>query len=522
MPAAPRPFEERYLAGELAPFFDLPPGDIASAISRRLERPREEVAAALLGEARRLGAPEGVSAALARLAHPRSRVVVTGQQPGLLLGPAYTLSKALSAIALARELDSEEAPVVPVFWVASQDHDTAEVDQTFLLGSDEVLRRLTIELPDGVPSGRIPFDPNWIAQICRDLAGAAAKREYLDEIQALVAEAAGRAESYADFFSALLYRLLGNEGLIVLDPSRPALAPFFREILERELEEPIFSVAAINDAAVRLRELGFEPQLGRGREATNLFIEVETDALPRRELLRFDGSDFHTATRSYSRQELADLLCQEPGRITPAAGLRPVAQDAVLPTAALVVGPGELRYLAQLRGVYQAHGVPMPLVWPRAAAVVLEPPVRRILEKFGLSFERYASSPEEALEQVLLERHGHADSFATALQRLEEEAAVLRRHVAAIDPTLEGTVDRSRARVEQTIELLRDKAAKALARQDETTSRQFDRLAIQLFPSGVPQERCLGPFSFFLKFGVGPMMDLYRTIGASGLFLLEP
>lgn len=522
MPAASRPFVERYLAGELAPFFELRPGDTDTALARRLERPRGALADALRREAERLGAPEPVLGALERLAHPESRVVVTGQQPGLLLGPAYTLSKALSAVALARDLDSEEAPVIPIFWVAAQDHDTEEIDHAHLLDGQESLHRLELELPVDVPSGSLPLRSEWTRMICEGLQRAAGRKEYLQEALELVTTSAATADSYADLCSALLYRLLGRDGLIILDPTRPGLAPLFGEILERELEDPLVSVAAINDAAGELRKLGLEPQLGRGREATNLFIEEVDEGLPRRQLLRYDGRGFHTSRRSYSVVELKTLLCEEPGRLSPAAGLRPVTQDAVLPTVAFVAGPGELRYLAQLRGVYAHHDVPMPLIWPRASAVVLEPPTKRILQRYGLDYPAYAAAREEALERALLERNGHAESFEAALVRLDAEAEELRRHVESIDPTLQGTVERSRVRVEQAIELLREKAVAALARQDDTTRRQFERLEAQLFPGGVPQERSLSPFSFFLKFGVGPMMSLYRSIGASGEHLLEP
>ena len=491
-------------------------------MARRAERPRQALAETLGLEAERLAAPPQVARALERLAQPNSRVVVTGQQPGLLLGPAFTLSKALSAIALAAELDREEEPVVPVFWVASQDHDTEEVDHTFLLDENEELLRLDLELPAQVPFGRIPFDAAWTPRICEFLQRASVRPEHLEGVLELVTRAAAVADTYADFCSALLYALLGQRGIVVLDPSRPGIAPFFCELLERELADPLASSARINEAAEELKRLGIEPQLGRASDATNLFVEEETGGLPRRELLRFDGKLFHTSANSYSRTQLSAMLCDEPGRLTPAAGLRPVTQDALLPTAAFVVGPGELRYLAQLRGVYEHHEVEMPLVWPRASVVVLEPPVRRILDRYGLTFGEYAAAPHEVLERVLLERHGHARSFAAALERLEVETGELRRHVAAIDPTLEGTVERSRARFEQTIELLREKSARALLRQDETTRRQFARLSAQLFPAGNPQERCLTPFSFFLKFGLGPMMSLYETVGAGGEHLLEP
>lgn len=521
--AANQPFVARYLAGEMAAFFELKPGDMAAALGRPLDRPRSALASALQAEAERLRAPTAVSTALARLAHPESRVVVTGQQPGLLLGPAYSLSKAMSAIRLAAALDSEEAPVVPVFWVASQDHDTAEVDHANLLDGEEELHRIEVRLAEGVPSGRAPLRREWRSAVIDSLQGVGGRPEFVRRVCSLVDESAQSAETFADWFVGLLYQLLGDDGLIVLDPARPGLAPFFGRVLERELSEPTATVEAIVSAGEELRGLGLEPQLGRGRQATNLFLEEPgEDGLPRRQLLRYDGRSFATPESEYSAAELRAVLKDEPWRLTPAAGLRPVCQDSVLPTAAFVVGPGELRYLAQLRGVYAHHGVPMPLVHPRASAVVLEPPTRRILSRYGLDYASYAEGREGLLRRILLERGGHGEAFGQALRRLSSESEELLGHVAAIDPTLIGAVERGRRRFEGTIELLRDKAGAALVREDGITRRQFGRLEAHLFPGGEPQERYLSPFSFFLKFGVRPMMSLYRSMAASGEHLLEP
>lgn len=522
VPAADPPFLTRYVEGELDAFFQLRPGDLDGALALQLSRPRVALVEALAEEAKRLSAPPASKVSLERLAQPQSRVVVTGQQPGLLLGPAYTLSKALSAIKLAARLDREDAPVIPLFWAAGQDHDTGEVDHAYLLDGDEEIRRLVLPLPAEVPSGRMPFPAEWGDSLREQLRALRARPEHAAEIDELIAASVSDARSFADLFGSLLYRLLGQTGLLVLDPTRPQLAALFRDVLRRELMDPLASTRSITEAGQGLRRLGFDPQLGRGKDATNLFIEEDEGGLPRRRLLRFDGRSFHSPTRRYERGELESLLCEQPWRITPAAGLRPVTQDAVLPSAAFVVGPGELRYLAQLRGVYEQHDVEMPLAWPRASSVVLEPPVRRILAGYRLGYQEYARDRGGALERVLLERHGHAQAFERSLLRLESESAELLQSVSGIDVTLRGTVERSRERIERTMTLLRGKTAAALERRDDISRRQFGRLEVQLFPGGVAQERRLSPFSFFLKFGVGPMMRLYLGMGESGEHLLEP
>ncbi|HEX7022251.1 MAG TPA: bacillithiol biosynthesis BshC [Trueperaceae bacterium] len=538
LPPGTDDFARLYLTGELKDFFPLPPGDTDAALGITRPEGRTELCRGLRAHAERLGAPLPVLEAIERLAQPRSRAVVTGQQTGLLLGPSYTLSKAVSAIGLARRLDTQERPVVPVFWMASQDHDTHEIDYAYLLDESEHLARLELPLPSGVPAGRIPLQGAWLEHIASEIGGLDFPREHRAEVLELLRRTAGRARTFADWFAALLYELLGSEGLIVLDPLEPGIAPLFAPVLAGELRRPLASSKAVNEAGARLRALGLDPQLGRGEDATNLFLEErgtteqgsgiggrgtierefgrDADEGPQRQLLRTDGNTFWSEARSYGADELLDILASEPARLTPAAGLRPITQDAVLPTAVTVVGPGELRYFAQLGGVYQLFDVAMPLIWPRTQVTVLEPPVRRMLDKFGLSYAELAHDFGGCRDRILLELSGHGESFRETLAALQASCAALLQDVRAIDPTLAGSVERGEAHIGRTLAILQNKSAAALARQESTYARQWRRLERHLFPEGTPQERLISPFSFFLKFGITPVLRAFLELPPSG------
>ena len=509
-------FATRYTSGELQPFYQLPPGATNAALE--LPRPvdRVRLAQALRAYAERLSAPKQVFAALEQLEHPESRAVVTGQQAGLLLGPVFTLSKAVTAINLAKQLSTEVKPVVPIFWVASQDADTDEVDHAYILDLNEELLRLELPLPNHVPAGRIPLRDSWVREVFAALQSVEANSACREETLTLLERAARRAHTFADWFAALLYDLLGEQGLVVINPLEPEVAPLFAEVIRHELAAPLASSLAINTAAQALAALGETPQLGRGESATNLFIEEHEGDGSARRLLRFDGRQFHTETRRYDRQELEALLAKEPARITPAAGFRPITQDAALPTAVTVVGPGELRYFAQLRGVYEHHGVPMPLIWPRATVTILEPPVVRIMTKFDLTLPELLRDFDATRQDVLLRLHGHADGFDTALQALEQSMQRLTEHVRGIDPTLERTVARAEERIVGTIGTLKFKSGRALSTHDDIYNRQFDRLKAHLLPNGTPQERVLSPVSFFMKFGPRTFTKLLLELSPQG------
>lgn len=517
--AAPIPslgFTDRYRRGDLDGLFELPPGDLGAALAVERHADRAALAAAMRSHAERWGAPEAVHDMLERLEQPGSIVVATGQQTGLLLGPTYSLSKAIGAIQLARRIDTPDRPAVPVFWLASQDHDGAEIDHAYLLDGEERLHRAKVTLPADMPAGRVPMHESMMAAVTETFDAMRPQPPCRAPVEALLRDTAARARGYADWFAGIMYRLLGSQGLLLFDPMDPAAAPLLRAPLERELARPEAGPATINEAARRLRALGLEPQLGRAADATNLFLEVDGAAGPRRVLLRYDGKDFRAEGERLSVADVRERLRQDPASLTPAAGLRPIVQDSVFPTAVNVLGPGELRYVAQLRGVYRLHDLPMPLAWPRPSATILEPPVARMLGRYDLDALAFQRDPAGCLERVILERSGHGTRFRQAADELERLFATLLTEVDGIDPTLQGTVQRGRRHLDLTLERLRGKTARALAQHDAITRGQFDRLGDHLLPLHQPAERVLSPFSHMLKFGIRPVLDLMLGLEAEG------
>lgn len=519
MPSQQQPTSDlnaAYLSGALSDFFSLAPADVDGALAQPRSADRPALVAALRRYARRFGAGKAVELNLEKLEHPESRVVVTGQQTGLLLGPVFTLSKAFAAINLARRLDTQERPVVPVFWLASQDHDGAEIDHTYLLDASETLKRVAVTLPEGVPAGRIPMTAEYLDAAVAAVAALTPEARCRAMVTRLLQTTARQSDSFADWFAAQLYALLGETGLVLVDPLQSDIAPLFGRVLRREIEEPSVTPSAINESGRALRDLGFEPQLGRGSDATNLFIELREGELPRRVLLRFDGRAFSAEGHRFSREQLLELLAADPTIITPAAGLRPVTQDELLPTAVFVLGPGELKYVAQLSGVYKFHQVAMPLAWPRARVSVVEPAAARLLDGLALTAAEFKQRGAALLEEMLLEQHGHAGRFNKTTAEVESLFEQLLADVAGIDPTLKGTVARGHRHLAITLDKLRSKSAAALGRRDSELKRRFERLAAHLLPLGQDAERVLSPYSHILKFGARPLLDRFAEMEPGG------
>ncbi|GAA5503445.1 putative cysteine ligase BshC [Deinococcus xinjiangensis] len=503
----PKNVAAEYRAGRMSEFLRLPYGALEQAQTElRPDLDRVALAGALREYHRDLGTlDKNTEAALQKLEHPASRVVVTGQQAGALTGPAYSVHKGAGAALLARQLDSEAAPVVAIYWVASQDHDAAEVASTTLLDMSEQLHHLVLDVPEGVPIGRVPWQAGWTAQVLELLDSFDAPTEYGALVRARVEKAVQGGGSYADVFARLIHGLLSEAGLVVLDPLHPALARLMAPALARELENPLASSERIEDAAERLGAQGFVPQLRRPQGATNLFIE-ENDG--QRRLLRFDGKTFSTPTQHYSKDELLALLERDPSRLTPAAGLRPIIQDTLLPTLAFVVGPGEIAYGAQLAEVYPLHGLQQPLLWPRLSVTWLEPNVARLLKRLGTTAAQVQADPAGVLGRSLAAERGSSALTAERLAAVNAQLDALTGEIAGLDPTLVGAAERTRQRTGARLAHLQKLAAHALARAENDRTGQLTRLQKHLLPNGVPQEREMNFLTYLLKHGETPLRQL--------------
>ena len=508
---------EAYRSGELSDFHRL----ASDAFQSALETPHSSDRAALTGAVeaylKSVNAPKASLEMAVQLGHPDSRVVMTGQQAGLLLGPVYTVSKAVTAILLARSLSTEARPVVPMFWVASQDHDADEVRSTALLDMNENLHRLSLELPQNKAIGRIALQPEWLAQTLKTLRSFAAPDDFKIPVLESVERCFRDSATYSEWFARLLLELLGREGLIVIDPMHPTMAGLFVSHIKRELQNPLTSSVSIEAAAVKLEGLGFSAQLRRTGNATNLFLEGDDGE---RRLLKFDGKTFSTGADQYTQAQLEAILGSNPRRITPAAGVRPVIADATFPVAVNVLGPGELAYHLELGGVYDMHSVPQPLMHLRMSVTVIEPPVQRILKKYDLSAAEFVAHGRAVLEAKLLAGTSAAVAFKETLKQLETNFATLHQNLSPFEEGLGKALGRTEGSFRFNLERLERKLGASLLRAEDTASGQFTRLETHLLPAGVPQERTVSFLEFQMKFGHVPL-EQFLQLEPTGAHWLE-
>ena len=469
--------------------------------TRAHERQRQPLVALLHAQQAGRGAPAAAVAATGRLADPKAVAVVTGQQAGLFGGPLYTILKALTAIRLADEVrDKYGVPTVPVFWVDAEDHDWAEVNQCGVLDAEGARHTIVIEdepPPSGYSVARVRLGPS-IEQSIDALAAALPATEFTPDLLTQLRAAYQPGRGMAEAFARWIETLLGPRGLVVYDASDPAAKPLVAELFARELEEAPRTARLATEAGQALQAAGYHAQVTPQPDSTALF-STRNGRLP----IRVAGGGLSVGDAAESRATLAARARQQPQEFSPNVLLRPVVQDAIFPTVSYVGGPSEVAYLAQLRGVYASFGIPMPLVYPRASATVVDSNAGRFVSRGDVPFEALQPQDEAALNALLeaaLPRE--VESAVNEVQQaLEQRMDVLARAVTAVDATLEGAARSTLGRMQDDVKKLQGKILQAAKRKDDTLRRQFTNARSQAFPGGEPQERVVSLVSFLNKYG---------------------
>src|SRR5262249_46411451 len=388
----------------VAPFFAGDPSDRAAwadAIARTQahDRRRDAIAGVLANQQERRQTPAAARRAAGLLADRKTVAIVTGQQAGLFGGPIFTLLKALTALKLAGQVSRDhQTPAVAVFWIDAEDHDWEEIRSCTVY--DGSLTPRTVSLP-----GRPGAEPAPIATVQLDAAVLGA----LDELERLLPVTdfrswlmGGLHRAYApglgiaDAFGRWLEQVLGERGLVVYDSSDAASKPLVSEVFSKELSMP--------GQTVRLAALAGSDLVARGYHAQ---VHAQDDSLALfhledgRRVIRQQDSRFVVGDRQYPAAALVEQASTRPSGFSPNVLLRPIVQDTIFPTICYVAGPNELAYLGQLRGVYRHFGVPMPLMYPRATATLLDSASVRFLNKYKLPLEALQPQDEAALNELL-------------------------------------------------------------------------------------------------------------------------
>jgi uncharacterized protein YllA (UPF0747 family) len=404
--------------------------------------------------------------------------VITGQQAQLFAGPNYTIFKTLTAIKLARALDAAGVPAVPVFWVAAEDHDHQEIATAFQLDKDSRIstNRVSLANTESFPAGWLTLGDDVSAAV-KGCLSSLPDSEFRTPLRELLESSYKPGRSPVEAFSTMLEKLFEGKGLVLANPLRPEL----RGLAQHTLTEAVRRNSEIRQAALArsraLTEAGYHEQVKVDGNFTGLF-----------------------AYRDRSRQPLRPHELREDLNLSANVLLRPAMQDSMFPTVAYVGGPAEVAYFAQAGAVYEALGRPVPPVFPRISATILESRISRALGKYGIEFVDVFRS-RDLLRQKAVASVQSVDIFDTVRDQIRAQLDQLGPALNAVDTTLLGALDTSRQKILHQVEALKTKFVNAETRRNETLERQIESIMNSIYPDKKLQERVINVSSFLVRYG---------------------
>jgi len=442
--------------------------------------------------------------------------VVSGQQAGLFSGPLYTIYKALSAVKLAGCLTQRKTKAVPVFWIATEDHDFAEVAKAEFIGRDCKLTKVEVS-PDihqeGQPVGRVVIDSS-IDGVVERLLELLPSSEFTPELESLMRDAWRPSRSYGEAFARMMTLLLGRYGLVLLDPLDPRL---------KALAAPLYATAALRAHEIataievrsrKLIEAGYHAQVTPSENSFPLFIHDASGA--RHALTRTSEGKYSTkdTEEAYTVEQLSNLALAHPEQFSPNVTLRAVVQDYLLPTIAYYGGAAEVAYFAQTAEVYRLLERPITPILPRSSLTMIERHTGRVLERYGLTLSDLFAGPENVWKRVVEEHLGAdtAKSFAKTEDAVNSDLDDLREHLRSIDPTLADALETGRRKINYQLEGLRTRFHRAQMARDEAAQRQLERAFDQLYPNKELQERHINITSLLARHGRYVIDWIYNAI----------
>ncbi|MGC1301274.1 MAG: bacillithiol biosynthesis cysteine-adding enzyme BshC [Caulobacteraceae bacterium] len=470
-------------------------------------------------QAAEFGASESARTNIAKL-RDGARAVVTGQQVVLFGGPLLTLLKAATAIARAKEATAATGVEhVPVFWMATEDHDLAEVDQVSLLTKTHVeTLRAGLKVSHAVPVGGVVPGPELDAVLERatELLEYAPVSEWLKECYAPVSEDGSfqARPSLALAFGRLMARIFADQGLIVMDAASREFHALGAGVLRYALDHADELQTALMARNEELVKGGYHAQVLVAENGSLLFVLDETTG-ERQALRRVADGQWKAGGRTYSTAELMAILEAAPERLSPNALLRPVFQDALLPTAAYVGGPSEIAYFAQSAVLYEAILGRITPVLPRLTATLLEPAIATVMDKDEVQLPD-AMTSAEALAQRLGARAMPIElkrKLAAVGNAMDTELATVTEYLGGMDESLGRSAEVSGSKMRYQMNRLRRMAATFELQKEASLRKHAEAITLNVFPAGHPQERVLGGVWFIARYGDGLVDRLVKVAG---------
>lgn len=471
-----------------------------------LRADRNGLVDALLAFNRKAGNAQEALDRIAQLRDPQSLVVVGGQQAGLFTGELLVVYKAVTILHAAKAAEEQLGrPVIPVFWIAGEDHDWDEVNHVTLLNVQQELTRITLNRTDAdeqrTSVSRIPVR-DWETVISQ-LDATLLDTEFKADIMERLKQFADQSGTLTDFFAQMIAWLFGSQGLVLLDSDDPALRKLEGPMFERLVTERDTLTSAYLQAKAKVEQLGYAAQAEVSEQGINLFV-YNTNG-ERTLLYRSENGEFtdRKGNWRFREEELLERATHHPEELSNNVLTRPLMQEYLLPVLHTVLGPGELSYWGLLKPAFAALGMQMPILLPRKSYTLIEGTVAKHMRKYELSFDDVLHRFTQAKENWLREQDhlGLEALFNDTKEKFRQLYEPVVQSVSTVNPGMAKLANVNMMKILEQMEFLEARSTDAYRSQFDAAVRQWDRIALSLAPQGKLQERTYSVLAYLGKYG---------------------
>lgn len=525
LPATNR-FASNYLAqtAETEPFFHYRFNDLSEDQKRITELnnrsfPRLEVADYIEDFMKRFPTSEAVRTSIAKFKESNSVVIIGGQQAGILTGPLYSIHKVISIIKLAEQKERQlGVPVVPVFWIAGEDHDFQEVNHVFVQVEERVDKWI---YPEKVHQKKMVSDIlinkdlclSWVQNIIENFG----ETEHTKDILKFAEKQLAVSTTFVDFFANIVMELFKDYGLLIVDSGDKKFRQLQKEFLASQVLHHNSITFSLLEQQNSINQKGFPITIDASERSANLFYyDQKTND---RVLLEFDRQKDRFVGKSgmvsFTSEELVGIAQQEPEKLSNNVVTRPLMQEWLFPTLAFIAGPGEIAYWAELKLVFEHFEIKMPPIVPRLNITMLDRSIETDLLELNLQLAEVLSGGTQKEKEQFLEaiKDREIDKlFSTAKEQLLNQYQQLEIKTSQLAKGLLPLLKKNEAYLVKEMAFMQSKLQEAVKLKHDVILKKFARVDLSLRPDGFPQERTWNIFFYLNHYGLGLIHDLMTPV----------
>lgn len=477
--------------------------------------PRKEIAQHIEKFMRPFPTSESVKKSIEKLKQPNSVVVIGGQQAGIMTGPLYTLHKVISIIKLAEEKERKlNVPVVPVFWIAGEDHDFQEVNHVFI-PIDQKVDKWTY--PEKVLRKKMVTDIKLNKETCLSWANNLfenfGETNHSKQLLQFVADQVQKSGTFVEFFANIIMEFFKEYGLLIVDSGNAALRVLEKDILVQQIHHHDSITYSLIEQQKRINENGFPISIETNDHAANLFYYDQR--FNERILLEFDRNSDRFVGKSgvisFSKEELVAIAENEPEKLSNNVVTRPLTQEWLFPTIAFIAGPGEISYWAELKLVFEHFGIKMPPIVPRLNITFVDRSIETDINELNVELANVLSKGTKEERRQFLESIKDRETeemFSVTKDQLLTQYALIKKKITRDNKELLTLLKKNETILLKQIKFMETKLEESTNQKHEIILNKFNRIDLSLRPDGFPQERIWNVFYYLNRYGFFLIKDL--------------